>query len=194
MLTSIFPIYLFHRSIINEINYEDLNKFIANSAIWNLIKSSNNRDDDVPKTDKMGRLWDNLPLDAETLLPVFDIIRSITADYYKEIKCELTATIESAWVHDYQPNQAIDWHNHRGAETVGVLYLQNYYSGGEIEFLDPKEYALQNEPMHSIRTQEYHKILPSKGDLILFPGYLKHRSLPGVGGVRRVLGFHVRSC
>lgn len=189
MLTKIFPTYIWVDNISNIINLNSLNNLINSIEDWNYIKTRNNRDD-IEFTDKFGKLWDNITIsDYPELEVTFNVLQNNIEQYYKSINCNLESCIDSAWVHEYNENQAIGIHNHRGAQTVGVLYLQNFEQGGNIEFTDPKEYLLQIEP-EGIRKEEIFSYNPKVGDIIFFPGYLKHNSTPGYNGKRRVLGFH----
>lgn len=186
MLTKIFPTYIWINNLNIDVDY--INNYVDENAVWDLIYTKNNRDPNTPKTDQYGRLWDDVDLSQ----PFFKALQEEIKIYYKEINSTYQGHLIASWVHDYNETQSIDWHNHRATETVAVLYLKNYNEGGNIEFLDPKEYAMLNEPAHSLRSEEYYSYSPKVGDIIFFPGYLKHRSLPGKGGNRRVLGFHFK--
>lgn len=197
MLKQIFPTYLYTANILDSIDVDNVISYIDSSASWEPIRTYNMRCKKQELTDRMGKVWDMdyafaEDFDSPVLIDTFDVIKAEIEKYYKALETTQNFRIENAWVHYYDEDQAIDWHNHRGVETVGVLYLDNYKTGGETEFIDPKEYILQNEPACSLRTQETVFHSPKIGDLIFFPGYLKHRSLPGHKGHRKIIGFHFR--
>lgn len=189
MLKPIFPTYLWIENVLDKIDIYTLNSVIDTVEDWNFIKKRNDRSVNEV-TDKFGKLWDSINIDNTTVIKnTFELLSSNIKDYYNAIGCTSNHIIDSAWVHEYDENQAIGVHNHRGAQTVGVLYLKNYNKGGSIEFTDPKEYLLQVEP-EGKRKEEIFTYMPEVGDIIFFPGYLKHNSTVGIGNTRRVLGFH----
>lgn len=145
-------------------NLKDINlinplvSFIEKNAKWediNVLESKNNGND------IFGYVW---PISDAVILPLDEIFNDL----------QFTRELINSWVHCYKPEQAIDWHIHRGVENIGLLFLKNFNSGGAIEF--------ENGTSH----------LPKQGDFIQFPANLKHRSLPGDSGERLVFGFHYK--
>ena len=193
MLKQIFPCYIWSSNISNDLDLTSINNLVDSNQDWDLINTSNNRSISSSRTSEYGKLWDDIDISAyPVLVETFDVIKNSIKGYYKSLECNNDFSVASAWVHEYDENQAINWHNHRNAETVGVLYLKNFSSGGEVEFIDPKEYTLRNEPS-GLRSNESFLHCPSDGDLMFFPGYLRHRSHKGTGANRRVLGFHFKT-
>jgi uncharacterized protein (TIGR02466 family) len=109
--------------------------------------------------------------------------------YSKEIKPKLI----EMWANKYPNGAFIDWHNHSPIAITSSFYLQKDPGGGNILFEHPNELLLKHQPTlgdlekniyHSLFTEE---IKVSSGDLIMFPGYLKHRTIPNLEKTDRII-------
>jgi len=87
------------------------------------------------------------------------------------------------WTNVYKTGSFIDVHAHSPVQMIASFYLQQPDNGGNLVFEHPMMSLMKHQPydMDLVRNHpefwEYH--VPVKtGDLILFPGYLNHKTLP----------------
>lgn len=145
-----------------------INNYIDTNALWSPTNDTKLIKPDWPiSIDYIdsGKVATNVSLQN---IPYSELVKSSIIKKYKK-----NCVIENTWIHDYQEDEALDWHSHTEIFMVGVLFLSNYNQGGGTEF----------------EQMSYH---PSVGDLLCFPGNLLHRSLKGSGGKRRIVGFHFK--
>jgi uncharacterized protein (TIGR02466 family) len=77
-------------------------------------------------------------------------------------------------------------HNHGRTAIAGVLYLSASSEQGNIVFENPMDLILSGLSNLSNTKQIYKEILVTTGTLLLFPGYLKHFTLPNKTNFNRI--------
>lgn len=82
--------------------------------------------------------------------------------------------IEGIWISYYPHNTYFDYHQHTAVQAVAVLYLQKKENAGNMWI---KESELDSE--------EY-EIVGEEGDLLIFPGFLPHKTTPNLSNNIRV--------
>ena len=80
------------------------------------------------------------------------------------------------WIAGYSNGYSLNHHNHRGSQLSAVFYLMcdSQDKGGQITFTDPRQNANRG---YDTPFQEWFKpleIMPTNGDLVVFPSYLYH--------------------
>lgn len=88
------------------------------------------------------------------------------------------------WIQNYKEKQYHDTHNHGRVEIAGVYYIQANDQAGEFEIFNPNLGASifvegSGNDTQTKFNQSVQSIKPKEGGLILFPGYVNHRALPG---------------
>jgi hypothetical protein len=90
--------------------------------------------------------------------------------------------ISQMWFNVYKKGSFLTMHNHSPSYVAGTFYLSKTDSGSNIRFLDPNEMLLKTQPYGYSSSEEFEffekEIEVSTGDLLLFPGFLKHRTAP----------------
>jgi uncharacterized protein (TIGR02466 family) len=101
----------------------------------------------------------------------------------------------NAWSSVYPKGAWVPSHNHGDAHWSGVYYVATSEACGDLVFWDPKEYALANEPSGFMFRGNHHiKVTPVDGKLCVFPGYLKHETLPNQSEHDRIIiSFNIRA-
>ena len=95
---------------------------------------------------------------------------------------------ENAWCNVYPLDAYVPLHDHRGVHWSGVYYVQAETACGDLLLVDPKEYALANEPDNTLyRGNKITNFVPQPGKLVMFPGYLKHESEPNQSDKDRII-------
>ena len=89
------------------------------------------------------------------------------------------------WTKSAVNGYKIECHNHPPAIASGIFYLcfEEKTSGGEIVFLDPRDW-----PTHSIEYDRREiEFLPKTGDIIIFPSFMYHYTRVFTGVIRLML-------
>jgi hypothetical protein len=83
--------------------------------------------------------------------------------------------IHESWFQRYKVNNTHDWHNHSGCQFSNVYFLEMPH-GHQTEIVGMDG-----------RLIEYNA---KEGDIITFPAWMKHRSLPNTGEQKTVIAFN----
>jgi uncharacterized protein (TIGR02466 family) len=143
----------------------------------------------------------------------FDIISDLhTQDTYKTlvefINChaqvywktlgystKLNPVIRHMWANRYNSNGYIELHNHSPINIVGTFYLKKQADVANIVLEHPNHILLNHQPIAYGPTaykQFEQEINTESGDLLMFPGYLQHRTLVNTSTEDRIIiGFNI---
>ena len=106
--------------------------------------------------------------------------------YYSDVNPK----IYQSWITHYHHGGVINKHNHGRAQLAGVLYLNASPEHGNIVFENPLELLLRTQPYREeiVYGADFGQELNvNTGDLILFPSYLKHYTLPNSTNEDRII-------
>lgn len=100
--------------------------------------------------------------------------------------------VTQSWINRHGQHGYTAEHNHNGATFVVSAYLQCPTNSGNIEFKDPLEYHFSGFPMEPEETL-YKEISVETNDVLIFPGWMRHRVQPNVSGQDRyVMTFNIK--
>jgi len=92
----------------------------------------------------------------------------------------------NSWINIHQKNGVTLEHNHNHTPFVITAYLKLPKGSGFIEFRDPLEYHKTNTPIEP--EEELWKSIPCEtNDILIFPGWLKHRTQPNLTDNDRIV-------
>ncbi len=135
----------------------------------------------------------------------FDILRDTSKISRKFLKDEVTTAFDEylqevldVSLCDYQAYQLRSWlagtnnsymiptHNHSGASLSAVFYLLTdaMGAGGSIELLDPRVNANRGYDKNFKKLFDKQVLTPQSGDVIIFPSFVYHYTLPFDGSIR----------
>lgn len=118
----------------------------------------------------------------------FDHIEKLITSFFAELNYFDRWHFVNSWSAVYPTGAWVPLHDHKVMEWSGAYYVSAPQNCGDIKFTDPREYALVNEPpMTLYRGNQKHQITPQDGTLLLFPGYLKHETLPNQSQEDRII-------
>lgn len=120
------------------------------------------------------------------LLPEFKTVVDFITDqaiiYWQELNYDTVYTpkIEEMWYNVYKKDSFIDLHNHAPRVLTGSFYLSKKSNISNIVFENPLSTLLKHQP-YKIDKNTYHTLFEEEfnaesGDLVLFPGWLNHRT------------------
>ena len=104
-----------------------------------------------------------------------------------------SARIKEMWLNVYPPGSWIDIHDHAPAPVVGTFYVQCEPGKANLILEHPLNILLKHQPLAGLRDRgtyhdlNCHEISITTGDLVLFPGYLNHRSRPNSHNKDRIM-------
>tara|TARA_B110000503_G_C7150581_1_gene414965 strand:+ start:887 stop:1480 length:594 start_codon:yes stop_codon:yes gene_type:complete len=88
-----------------------------------------------------------------------------------------TTSVLNSWINTHKKTGTTLEHSHSHVALVVTAYLNLPKDSGFIEFRDPLEYHKHNTPV--VPEEELWKEVPCEtNDILIFPGWLKHRVQP----------------
>jgi uncharacterized protein (TIGR02466 family) len=103
-------------------------------------------------------------------------------DYFPET----LPKIFQSWINISDTNSSFPMHNHGLAGLSAVLYLNASSNQGNIVFESPFELVLGQIPYLHTRKNLTQEVDISTGDLVIFPGWLKHKVKPNLTNTPRI--------
>ena len=124
----------------------------------------------------------------------FQQISPAVTDFFLQLGFNKSWNFANSWANVYPQDSFVPAHNHGTAHWSGVYYAKAYDNCGDLILTDPKEYALSNEPEHTKwRGRNDMRMHVESGTLIIFPGYLKHQTMPNLSNHnRKVISFNIQ--
>ncbi len=125
--------------------------------------------------------------------PIVDIINHHVSIFWKELGYGHTPYIFEMWSNKYVPGSFIDSHNHSPIPLTVSLYLKKEENSGNIVFEHPLETLLKHQPYKSLQDRDaYHTLFDHElevttGDLVIFPGYLRHKTQSNNSQTERIM-------
>lgn len=115
--------------------------------------------------------WDELADFQEWLGSKLEIPK----DYYRFY--DRMSKVSNSWMNRHLKGGYTEEHCHTGSTLVASCYLKCPLDSGNIEFRNPLEYHLNSWPVHPEEIM-FQEIPVETNDVLIFPGWLKHRVQP----------------
>jgi uncharacterized protein (TIGR02466 family) len=129
----------------------------------------------------------------EELKEVVDFINNSSYEYWKSIgyKSNMRPGVYEMWANRYTPGSFIDYHNHAPIHMTATFILQRGEGAGNIVFENPLETLLKHQP-YEVNAENFYNLFEEEiegepGDLVIFPGYLKHKTRPNNSSIDRIM-------
>ena len=124
---------------------------------------------------------------------VVDFLKEQCIAYWSLLKYnpKYKPIIKEMWFNVYNNESFIDIHNHAPMTTTCSLYVQKLPNVGNIVFENPLSTLLKHQPYY-IDKDNYHTLFETEveaqtGDLVMFPGWLNHKTLPNTSDKERIM-------
>jgi len=95
-------------------------------------------------------------------------------EYVNAYNLSVIPKIEGSWISYYPDHAYFDFHKHIGVAAVAVLYLQKKENAGNMWIKESDE-------------GESVEIVGNEGELIIFPGFLPHKTTPNLSNSKRIV-------
>lgn len=125
--------------------------------------------------------------------PYLDFLNQEAAIYWKELGYYETGhKIFEMWANKYTTGSFIDVHNHAPIPITASFYLQKSKNSGNIAFENPLSTILKHQPVGFKNRSAYatlfdYEVDVEEGDLVMFPGWLNHKTLPNQDTSDRII-------
>jgi uncharacterized protein (TIGR02466 family) len=112
--------------------------------------------------------------------PLADTIEGFADHIWEELEYydDATPQICQSWITVGKRDAMILPHIHYNAHLSAVVYISASPEQGNIVFESPMEMALIGQPIKNKIKRVRREISVVSGDVIIFPGYLKHYTMP----------------
>lgn len=122
-----------------------------------------------------------------------DFLQEHLLIYWKELGYRKEPKIAEMWANKYTPGSFIDTHNHSPVAVTVSFYLQKPTNSGNICFVNPIDTLLKHQPFRELENKNsYHKMFNyevdvTEGDVVMFPGWLQHETVPNDSELDRII-------
>ncbi len=128
------------------------------------------------------------------LTPYVDFLNHHLQLYWKELNYDTSRppSIFEMWANVYKQGSFIDAHNHSPITITVSFYLKKPAQGGNIVFEHPLETLLKHQPIDYKNIDNYgswfdHTVEVEEGDVVMFPGWLRHKTTPNLDQSDRII-------
>jgi uncharacterized protein (TIGR02466 family) len=121
---------------------------------------------------------------------VSDIVLQHTKLYWKilDIDPRLEPRIDQCWSNIHYNNSLTVEHSHSLYPIVATLYIKAEKNSGDLVLINPMEYGLTHIPYGVAIENKIETSIPvSTGDLILFPGWIRHKTKENLSNHPRIV-------
>jgi uncharacterized protein (TIGR02466 family) len=126
---------------------------------------------------------------------VVNFVEQAAKEYWKLCNYHggLTPFVFQMWANKTPKGGYVDSHLHGNMPFSAVLYVDASPEQGNLVLENPMEMVLMTQPIGpNVKYPMEHEISVSSGDLVMFPGYLKHRVMTNtIDKNRLILGFNI---
>jgi len=129
----------------------------------------------------------------DDFIPIVNFIIEHTIIYWKELNYDISYKpfIEEMWYNVYKEGSFIDSHNHAPRILTCSFYISKESGTSNIVFENPLSTLLKHQPYY-IDKNNYHRLFEEEvdaqsGDLIIFPGWLNHRTIKNNSTADRIM-------
>lgn len=128
---------------------------------------------------------------------VVEFIENCAREYWKENQYyeDLDPFVLQMWANSTPKGGSVSSHLHGSIPFTGVLYVDASPEQGNLIVENPNDTVLMSQPIspNAQQLMEY-EVEVNTGDLVLFPGWMKHRVKPNTTDKPRlILGFNIGS-
>jgi uncharacterized protein (TIGR02466 family) len=138
----------------------------------------------------------NAKRDLHKLTEFLDLVKFIEHHsqlYWQQLGYDLVYVprVAEMWFNVYNKDSFIDIHNHAPIPLTASFYLQKENNIANISFENPIITLLKHQP-YQINRDTYHTLFEEQinsktGDLVIFPGWLNHKTINNNSDTARIM-------
>jgi uncharacterized protein (TIGR02466 family) len=124
---------------------------------------------------------------------VVDFIETHAKIYHKKLNFSdaYVPKVCEMWFNVYKEGSFIDVHNHAPIDMTATFYISKQPKNANLVFENPLTTILKFQPYHIDRDQYHnlfeHEVDTKSGDLIIFPGWVNHKTRPNLNSEDRII-------
>ena len=99
---------------------------------------------------------------------------------------EYKIVLRNSWMNIQSKNKSHEWHCHPGYTIAGVYYMRVSADQGGIQFQNPNIMMQWCHFPEGPRSSQSIEIIPKDGDIVLFPAWLMHNTMPNTTDEDRI--------
>ena len=129
---------------------------------------------------------------------VVQFISNSIDDYWVQLGYRSKPVIKNVWANINPPGGMVHVHDHAPSALSGCFYINCESNAGDLYISHPDELLLRHQPYDSEQLRHNHftfdyKVEVQPGSLVIWPGYLRHRSGVNESTTDRIIfGFDVQ--
>ena len=176
MIHNLFSTPIYKVNVFNDLkNISDIEK-----TVQTVLNSSSNETSSLEKNGGVSTYETNNQLHTiESMHELSNLVLFYSKMYWKilDIDDRLSPRIDQCWSNIHYSKSFTLQHSHSLMPMVGTFYLKAEKNSGDLILTNPAEYSLTNIPFSkNIEQKTETSIKVKSGDLIFFPGYIRHRT------------------
>jgi len=192
MIIDLFSLPVYKTNILDQINLTE----IKDSLQEEFLKSSNNRSD-LETNNGISTYTTNHNLHLkEYAKKLSKIVLDHAGLYWKilDIDQRLKPEIDQCWANVHYDKSMTLEHSHSLHPIVATVYINAEPNCGNLTLINPMEYGITHIPYSVPIEQKIETSLKIKtGDLVLFPGWIRHKTQENYSGSERVvMSFNIK--
>lgn len=192
MIHNLFSLPVYHYNLANDIDLSNIRENIERE-----FQISSSEISPLEKQGGISTYSTNCNLHLEPYLQNLNsIILQHIKIYWKilDVDQRLSPVIDQCWSNIHYQNSYTDQHSHSLMPVVATFYLEAAPNCGDLILINPMEYSLTHIPYSVPIERKTETALQVKtGDLILFPGWVRHKTGENLSGSSRVvISYNIR--
>lgn len=193
MILNLFSLPVCKTNILNSgIDFKNIKSVLAN--IYEQAKDNNA---DLEKNGGVSTYWVNRHLhNIPELAPLAELMLQHAKAYWQvlDIHDNLHPEIDECWSNIHYDGSYTSTHSHSLMPMVCCFYLEAPPNAGNLVLINPMEYSLTHLPYNgTIESKTQTAIHIQTGDLVFFPGWVRHKTEENKSGKERiVITFNIR--
>lgn len=186
MIHSLFSLPIYHTNIGSEISLKE----IENHLMGEFEKSSPTLSP-LEKNGGISTYGTHSHLHTEPFTEKLNsIITNHVKNYWKILNVDnrLEPIVDECWSNIHYQGSSTEYHSHSLMPIVATFYVKAAPNCGELVLINPMEYSLTHIPYSvPIEQKTESKLEVLSGDLVLFPGWIRHRTEPNYSNDDRIV-------
>lgn len=187
MIHNLFSTPIFKINVLDQLQYIDnIENDIAEQLACSSISASSLEKNGGVSTYETNNQLHQLP----SLSDLSNLVLAYSKIYWRmlDIDERLCPRIDQCWSNVHKTGSFTLQHSHSLMPMVATFYLKSEKNSGNLILTNPAEYSITNIPFSkSIEQKTETELSVRTGDLVFFPGYIRHKTGENYSGQDRIV-------